>query len=332
MFVPDEKLGWVMLPNAQFRQRLYGGHEALVRTNSLGFRDREHSVDGEGARFRVVVLGDSFVWGFGVNNEDIFTVRLREMLPGVQLINLGVTGYNLTQEHELLKLRGLTYDPDLVVVTFCQNDITSVRIPTARKRNSESGEITNIIRRLRQQLSQRVFLYDLFRIGVNRNKRLARFLVRVGVKESLGGYDELDVNLRPALVRYPDVLERDWTSATAELGRIQETCQAHSVKIVVAAIPARQAIDADAMLSSLSYVDYDPSDFAWEKPYRMLAEYCKRRGLHFVNAYPAFRESEAGLYLQYDMHFSPEGHRLFADLLAPAIKKVLIEDRVAAAR
>lgn len=330
MFVPDDRLGWLMAPNRTVRHGLYGGHQAMVHTNSLGFRDDEHDVQRSDDAFRIVVLGDSFVWGFGVDNQDIFTVHLRNALSHVEVINLGVTGYNLSQTHQLLRQTGLAYEPDLVVVVVCQNDITTSRIPSPPEPSDERAEEATGGRWLKQQLTQQLLLYDLVRETVGRNKKLARFMVDVGLKEGLGGYDQLDVNVRPALLTYPEPLKKEWNSATAELRSIHETCRAHGIPVLVAAIPARQAIEEDAMLATLSYVDYEPEDFAWDKPYRNLGEYCDAMGVSYVNGYPTFRQSEPPLYLRHDMHFNPAGHQLFAELLAPEIDRLLTSGQVAA--
>ena len=54
--------------------RFFWGEDVAIQTNSEGFRD------------------DSFAFGWGVDNGEIFTDRLRELLDGVEVINLAVTG------------------------------------------------------------------------------------------------------------------------------------------------------------------------------------------------------------------------------------------------
>ena len=61
----------------------------------------------------IVVLGDSLVWGFGVEEHELFTHVLEEKLrPGARVINLGVSGYSTDQELLLYRDRGRKYDPD----------------------------------------------------------------------------------------------------------------------------------------------------------------------------------------------------------------------------
>jgi hypothetical protein len=96
--------------------------------NSLGLRDRERSpVEVEQGRPRVVALGDSVLFGGGVDLKEIFAIRLeRELQKSLgaqaQVFNLGVPGYNTRNEVEYYKLRGAALRPDLILVAYCLND------------------------------------------------------------------------------------------------------------------------------------------------------------------------------------------------------------------
>jgi hypothetical protein len=77
----------------------------------------------------VVVLGDSVAFGYAVAEASAFPrvleARLAELVPqaGFEVVNLGVGGYNAWSERELLRDVGIGYQPDLVLVQFCINDL-----------------------------------------------------------------------------------------------------------------------------------------------------------------------------------------------------------------
>src|SRR5205823_150809 len=78
--------------------------------------------------YRVLVLGDSVVFGWGVPFDDIFTSRLqvilsRDLARPVRVINTGITSYNTVQEYTYLKTEGLLLQPDLVILVYVPNDI-----------------------------------------------------------------------------------------------------------------------------------------------------------------------------------------------------------------
>lgn len=118
----DPVLGWKLRPRA----RRYFRDEAepyLIQTNSRGLRDREHTYEKPANTFRIVVLGDSFVFGSGgVPAESRFTDLLEKRDPHLEVINLGVPGYSTDQEYLILKTEGLLYHPDLVVMCMFVND------------------------------------------------------------------------------------------------------------------------------------------------------------------------------------------------------------------
>jgi lysophospholipase L1-like esterase len=95
--------------------------------NADGFRDRTYRRPKPPGTFRIVVLGDSLAFGYGVPLEASFPklleASLAGLLPGVEVLNLGVCGYNPFTEAALFADVGVTYEPDLVLVQFCVNDL-----------------------------------------------------------------------------------------------------------------------------------------------------------------------------------------------------------------
>jgi hypothetical protein len=121
----DPALGWFHLPGqtGRFFREEFTHH---VTINRMGFRDVERDLEaaGDGRPIRVVVLGDSFAWGHGVQDEEIFTRLLEGHLPGMEIWNLAVSAYSTDQELLLLREWGPRIRPDLVLVMVSRNDFT----------------------------------------------------------------------------------------------------------------------------------------------------------------------------------------------------------------
>lgn len=104
----------------------------LYQINDQGFRD--DAFDGPTSKtsneFRIVVMGDSVAWGWGVKMEEAWPQRLEQALAlaipdrKITVYNLAVNGYSTQQEARLLETKGLAYDPDLVIVNYALNDPT----------------------------------------------------------------------------------------------------------------------------------------------------------------------------------------------------------------
>ena len=89
-----------------------------VETNSEGMRDSE--ID-ENSDVRVLVLGTSTTFGYGVSREETFVERTESALnerleEEISVLNAGSPGYGMKDFYKYLKLRGLDYNPDIVVV------------------------------------------------------------------------------------------------------------------------------------------------------------------------------------------------------------------------
>jgi lysophospholipase L1-like esterase len=78
--------------------------------------------------FRIVVLGDSNTFGFGVARADNYTEVLEDMFSKtacakrIEVVNLGVPGYDFAYMAERFRLRGAKYDPDLILWNVTNND------------------------------------------------------------------------------------------------------------------------------------------------------------------------------------------------------------------
>lgn len=90
----------------------------------------EHGMRGESIPLsnrvdvpNIVVLGDSYSFGSGVNDGEEFPARLMAELEGqYRVVNTGVGGYGLTQQIRRFYEFGRLYAPSLVVLQFCAND------------------------------------------------------------------------------------------------------------------------------------------------------------------------------------------------------------------
>ena len=95
---------------------------AAVKTNGEGFRDTDHALAKPPGIRRVVTLGDSYMFGWGVPFESGFVQVAAQALPKWEVINLARPGYATAQELECFRVYGLKYAPDVVVLNYISND------------------------------------------------------------------------------------------------------------------------------------------------------------------------------------------------------------------
>ena len=119
--------GWRGIPNVS-KVGPQWGRKQPGRTTSNGWRDTEWTRDKPPGTRRILCLGDSFTFGVLVDYGERFTEQLEQILPGTEVLNLGATAYGTDQELRVLEEEGLSYRPDIVVVTaFLGNDLEDIR-------------------------------------------------------------------------------------------------------------------------------------------------------------------------------------------------------------
>jgi lysophospholipase L1-like esterase len=100
---------------------------AAVRTNSHGLRNSEISFDKPKGISRIVGIGDSVMFGWGVEEEHsylkVLEKRFTERGQKVQFLNFAVPGYNTTMEVATFEQKALLFAPDLVIIHYVNNDL-----------------------------------------------------------------------------------------------------------------------------------------------------------------------------------------------------------------
>ena len=122
--------GYRYLPKANVRDELGG---IRYDTNRLGLRDTEVAVPKPPGVFRVLVLGDSVVFGFMVDHPRTLSEVLQQRLNAIgfaggrrcEVINAGVEGYGIEDQRRLYEARLADLDADLVILGICLNDVNT---------------------------------------------------------------------------------------------------------------------------------------------------------------------------------------------------------------
>ena len=257
-----------------------------LRTNSLGIRDVEHSVDKSPGEFRILGLGDSFTEGQGAPYESSYLKVLERDLNSkqkrvnVRVIVGGVAGSDPFYCYRLLEDKLLKYKPDIVTLTINQSDVMDVIARGGNERFLNDGTVKFAEPPADEWLFARSHLYRVFLMvvlghdwfGLSPSEHVAK---RAEAVEKLNGIvDEFQrlgaqKNFRLVVILHPDMFEL--TSA-------------------------RYSFDAEALKqhfaeNSISYVD-------------LLGYFLKR---------VPDRESQEKLYWKEDFHNNEAGYRIFAE-------------------
>lgn len=295
----DPELGWSHIAGAEgtFSRPEFTHH---VRINGAGWRDRERALDKPSGLFRIVVLGDSYTWGHGVEDEEIFTRLLEGRLPGVEVLNLGLSASATDQQLLILRKHGLAYHPDLVLVMVSRNDFAgnletmegSYPKPVFRLEEGGALRLTNVpvprvpwLSRVHYRLRRRLGLLNLIES------------VLQGRSEGGG----------PAARGRPPTDPYDVICAL--LGEMRRETEAAGASFAVALAPS----------SAHTYLDPIPPLEA--KRFQVIRDFGARESVPVLDLVPAFREAaRAGgrtdLHYPLDKHWNAAGHEVAARELA----------------
>lgn len=264
----------------------------VAQVNQLGMRGPDPDPEPPPGVHRVLALGDSSIFGFGVGDDEVFTAVLDAALgDGVDVLNGAALGYSTFQTINLLELRGLALDPDVLLVGCLWSDNNFDAFVDRDLIAAYSSFGSRGVRRARQILGHSA----LFRV--------------------------LDYRYR-VLRKAPDYRTAGWMVGQGEhtgTRRVAIDDYARNLETIVSLAHDHDAEVAFILLANQEDLDAtEPGRAAWE-PYReVMRDTATRHGAPLLDVPQLFRESglaASDLFLDV-MHPSALGHRLVADGVA----------------
>ena len=293
----DAELGWAHEPGQKGSfSRAEFTHPVSI--NSLGWRDRERAIDKPAGVTRLAVLGDSFTWGHGVADEEIFTRLLERRLPGVEALNFGLSASATDQQLLILRRYALSYAPDLVLVMVSRNDFIG-----------NLAEREGIYPKPRFVLRPGGAL-ELVNVPVPRVPEAARTARWLRGHSALWNLIEWRFAADPERAQEPGADPYEMTCALLEA--IRGEAQAAGARM------------AAALASSNAHTYLDPIPSLEARRFESVKECGAARGFPVLDLVPAFRAAaRAGpgggrveLFYPLDKHWNARGHEAAADELA----------------
>jgi len=181
-----------------------------VETSSQGLRDREFTLEPKAGVPRILMIGDSLTFGWGVPYEATFSKRIEKLYAesgqDVEVINTGVGNWNTVQEITYFLTKAKDFKPNIVVLNYFVNDAE----PVPENRAPPSFLMRNCY--------ACVFIAG----RIDMLKRLF-----------FGGpsWDEYYLGL------YGNGDAPGWLAAKAAIKELADYCKANGIKLVIASLP-----------------------------------------------------------------------------------------------
>jgi hypothetical protein len=346
----DPRRGWRHRPGARatYDRREYTTEVAI---NARGLRGPDRDYAARPGTFRILALGDSFVEGYTVPQDQTVTQVLESAVsrPGcpAEVLNAGHAAYSTDQEYLFYRDEGVKYAPQVVLVFFYYNDIlanTAANYFGSPKplleRQDETMRLTNDpvprpappdprvkgVRAPPRTLKGSVALEWVRDRLARGSPRAYNALARLRLWEPLGGDTvEKGEQLRVYKSRrgQPEI-EEAWTLTADILHALFRESRANGSQFAVVYVPSRMEVsDRDWELTKLSY---GLDERVWDRGLvaRRVQEIGREGGFPVLDLTPALREATGRLvgepYLLYDGHWNARGHRAAADAVASYLR------------
>lgn len=336
----DARLGWAGRPNVRDDFQWADCRHQVVQ-NEQGFRGPAYG-PARGAARRLVVLGDSFVWGFGVEEDEIFSAVLARA-TGAEVVNAGVSGYGPDQSFLSWKEHASTWAPDGVAlfVTLANDldDIASTERygyakPTFRLGGDGALELTGepvpvvdwaaasrpLPVRVKQSRVRAILdhsaLFTLAAEALARTAWAGPPLEAAGLVPGGGADSPLVLDMRPPSA----AVEQEWLLLGAILRALAEDVKSHGARLAVVAVPAADEVYDDRWERRVAHATPGANAVLDRtEPGRRLAALAREAGAQAIDLLPELRragQSDRRLYYAVNHHWTASGHRLVAEVLA----------------
>ena len=331
---PDPVLHHKFIPGG------HGFHEtsefsAAYAISSVGLRDRELPRDKAVGARRILMLGDSFTEGTGVDARETFSSRLQERLDQAgfgtrwQVLNAGVSSYSPLLEYLYLENGGLDLKPDLVILNVDLSDAYDDIQYTRRARFDASGDPVAV------------------RPDPEREKGTWPVEVLVGVKDLLKKHTRTYTFIRRRIGVYVEAARRQpsfagdirfdkyamlretgpqddhaWALTYGYLLKIRDLLEARGIDFWVTVYPYGLQISGREWAAGRPFWGFEAGKIYSTRPQALVERFCRGRDIPVVNMTEEFETRSRTvfpLYYDADEHWRPAGHELAATVLYRAL-------------
>lgn len=123
----DEELGWVNMRNF-YSKNMYGSG-VYLKTNSQAVRyNEDFNINVPKDKIRIICSGDSFTFGYGVDNEHTWCQLLTSLNKRLEVVNMGQGGYGVDQAYLWYKRDGTKLEHNIHIFAFITEDFRRMGI------------------------------------------------------------------------------------------------------------------------------------------------------------------------------------------------------------
>ena len=277
--------------------------DRTIRINSQGLRDREFSYEKPEGVKRVLGIGDSFTFGYGVHVDDCYLKQLERDLNRNgnewEVINAGVTGYSMWQYLAYFEHYGYRYEPDLVTIGVYLDDFYGD--PSAEE-NAYSGPRHHSLKSIR--------LVNFSRNCLELLQFRYRYLLGSRWLRSIEDRREYILNNEYHRLLSGKADHEVYKKFESRLQEFNSIAKQHGARVLLIFIPDVVQINHPELQGVND----------------LLKEICLRSYVSYLDMthhFERFEDIKKLYLLPYDAHTSPAGHQIIATEMGKKIKELM---------
>lgn len=142
-FVQDSGYGIRMpVPNETYQHYYPGDYDITINTNNVGARGtRDYDITKSPGQRRIALIGDSFIFGYGVEDKETVGAQLQQQLGAkTEVLSFAVSGFGQAEQLVMADHLIKSYEIDLAVLFFFDNDIKN-NINSGLYRLDDQGQL-----------------------------------------------------------------------------------------------------------------------------------------------------------------------------------------------
>lgn len=294
LYRADPYVGYYPSPGQKLDR--YGGR---VFTNNFGMRAPDFAEDKPAGTFRILMLGDSTLWGGSYVDQDelyarILDKKLAERASGqkVEVLNMGVNGWGPFHERGFVERFG-TFGSDIVMICMPHDDVDREKYGLMTLPYFVEGHAPSLA--LEEVAAHSMWRYRRGRVAFSPEWRAEQ--TELGIRE----YDRLGAFLK-------DGLAASGQTAEATVEGKSKASTVGGAEVIFEILPSKQA-----------GVDSQPSDVERGVVDRLTQKLSARGvAVHFPMGVFANKGKPEDLYHD-DVHLHVRGHKVYADYLFETI-------------
>lgn len=319
-------------PDVRFESTTDEYHYVL-HVNSLGTRGREIEHPKPRGTYRILMLGDSFTLGKGVDDDETFSALIGERLErrlsaglgvGFEIVNGGVDSYSPILSYLQLESIAPTVEPDLVVLNLDMSDLEQDTAYRSLARRDAAGAIVAV--------PSGEYPGEIAWAWIDRHLYIARVVLHMlaGISRPGDGAYVRDTVLtaRRTLLTHTLIDDRvdrteQWRNLFDSIRAIQAYCVRARIPFLLTTYPWGHQVGPKQWREG-RWMFLDHGDLPSNRSVETIHAISAADGIDLVDAFAAFREhADEPLYFDRDLHWRPAGHRLMAEVLGQALEERL---------